>query len=90
MYTNIHKFPFASASGGKSTFVLQKCEFSEMTGMQHLTSLLFRLLLRLWDLSYRVERQKLMVKNWEEMFVRFWKGGFVANLLYDKVFVLAF
>ena len=34
-----------------------------------------------WDLSHRVERQKLTVTTREEMSVRVWKGGFVANLL---------
>ena len=56
--------------------------FSEVTGMQHLIVLVrFKLLLRPWDLSHRVERQKLMVNGREEMFVRVKKRGLVANLL---------
>ena len=42
---------------------------------------IFMLLLRPWDLSYRVERQKLMVNSRKEMPMRVQKGGFVANLL---------
>ena len=53
--------------------------FSEMTGMQHLT--FFTLLLRPWDLSHRVERQKLVAIGWEVMSVRVRKGGFMADLL---------
>ena len=55
--------------------------FSEMTGMQHLFFFMFKLLLRPWDLSHRVESQKLMVNRWEEMSLRARKGVFVANLL---------
>ena len=55
--------------------------FSEMTGMQNQFFVILKLLLRPWDLSHRVERQKLLVNSREEMFVRVWKGGFVANLL---------
>ena len=40
----------------------------------------FELLLRPWELSHRVERQKLIVNRREEMSVRVWKGGLVANL----------
>ena len=41
----------------------------------------FKLLLRPWDLSHRVERQELMVNSQEEMSVRVQKGVVVANLL---------
>ena len=40
--------------------------FSEMTGMQHLLYFIFKLLLRPWDLSHRVECQQLMVTSQEE------------------------
>ena len=43
--------------------------------------LIYKLLLRPWDLSHRVERQKLMVTSQEAMSVRVRKGGFVVNLL---------
>ena len=49
--------------------------------MRNLIFLIFRLLLRPWGLSHRVERQKLMVNSREEMPVRVRKGGFMANLL---------
>ena len=39
----------------------------------------FKLPLRPWDLSHRVERQKLIVNRREEMSVRVQKGGFMAN-----------
>ena len=61
---------------GKYTIV-DTC--SEMTGMQNLICF-FKLLLRPWGLSHRVERQKLMVNSREEMSVRVRKGGFVAKL----------
>ena len=51
-----------------------------MAGMRNML-FLFKLLLRPWDLSHRVERQKLMVNRREEMSVRVWKGSFTANLL---------
>ena len=47
---------------------------------------IFKLLLRPWDISHRVERQKLMVISREEMSVRVRKGGFVANLLLRQNF----
>ena len=37
---------------------------------------ILKLLLRPWDLSHRVERQKLTVTSREEMYVRVCKGGF--------------
>ena len=40
-----------------------------------------KLLLRPWDPSHRLERQKLMVNSRVEISVRVRKGGFVANLL---------
>ena len=49
--------------------------------MQHMLFVICKLLLQPWDLSHRVERQKLMVNSQEEMSVRVRKGGFVANLL---------
>ena len=52
-----------------------------MTGMRNFVFRIFMLLLWPWDLSHRVERQKLMVNSQEEMSVRVPKGGFVANLL---------
>ena len=55
-------------------------------GVQHLIFSLFKLLLRLWDLSNRVERQKFMVECREEMFMRVGKGGFMANLLFHYNF----
>ena len=55
--------------------------FPEMTGTQHLFPYIFKVLLRRWDLSHRVERQKLMVTSREEMSVRVRKGGFMASLL---------
>ena len=48
--------------------------------MQHQTFYV-KLFVRPWDLSRRVERQKLMAISWEEMSVRVRKGGFMANLL---------
>ena len=56
-----------------------KNSFSEMTEMEHVF-FWFKLLLRPWDLSHHLERQKLMVNSWEEISVRFRKGGFAANL----------
>ena len=53
---------------------------SEMTGLQHLF-VIFKLRLRLCDLSHRVEQQKLVVISRKEMSVRVQKGGCVANLL---------
>ena len=47
---------------------------------------IFKLLLRPWDLSHCVERQKLMVISHEEMSVRVRKGGFVADLLLLSIF----
>jgi len=47
---------------------------------------MFKLLLRPWDLSHRVERHKLMVISRDEMSVRVWKGGFMANLLLHYIF----
>ena len=41
----------------------------------------FKLFLRPWDLSHRVERQKLMVISQEEMSVRVRKDDFVVSLL---------
>ena len=86
--TNTYKFPFASDSSGENHSFFQKVSFSEMTGMRNLSCSTFRLLLLLqpWDLSHRVQRQKLMVNSLEEMSVRIWKGGFVANLLLDSKF----
>ena len=55
--------------------------FSEMMGERNLIFKMFKLLLRPWDLSHRVERQNLMVTSQEEMSLRVRKGGFVANLL---------
>ena len=52
-----------------------------MTGMQNLISFICKLFLRPWELSPRVERQKLMVNSGEGMSVRVQKGGFMANLL---------
>ena len=52
-----------------------------MTGMRNLTFVIFKLIPRPWDLSHRLERQKLMVISQEEKSVRVWKGGFVAKLL---------
>ena len=52
-----------------------------MTGMRILLYLNFEVALRPWDLSHRVERQKLMVNSREGVSVRVRKGGFVVNLL---------
>ena len=46
-----------------------KIYFSEMMGMQSLFQFV-KLFLRSWDLSHRVQRQKLMVTSWEEVSVR--------------------
>ena len=43
--------------------------------------LIFKLLLRPWDLAHRVERQKLMVTSREGVSVRVPKSSFMANLL---------
>ena len=75
------RFPFASACGGKHLICCQKVCFSEITGMRNLVSIFFKLLLRPWGLSHRVERQKLMVKKREEMVGRVQKGCFMAKLL---------
>ena len=51
--------------------------------MQTLIFLIFKLLLRPWDVFHRVERQKLMVNSQEDVSVqsvRVRKGGFEANL----------
>ena len=71
IYEHIRNYVFA-------TFL--KIYLSKMTGMQNLIIFL-KMLLRPWDLSHRVERQKLMIISLEEMYVRVRKGGFVANLL---------
>ena len=52
-----------------------------MTGMQNLICLNVKLLLRTWDLSHRVERQRLMITSREEIYVRVRKGVFMANSL---------
>ena len=57
--------------------------------MQHLI-LLFRLLLRPWDLSHRVERQKFMVKSQEEIYVRVWKVVLWLTYLYIRTLVPRF
>ena len=57
---------FIILSGADTHFLI--C--SEMTGTQNLTFFIFKLLLRPWDLSPRVERQKLMVNSRQEVFVR--------------------
>ena len=49
--------------------------------MRKLSYFVFELFLEPWDLSHRVERQKLMVNSQEEMSMRVQKGGFVANSL---------
>ena len=61
--------------------LFEKETCSETTGMQNLFFIICKLFLQPWDLSYRVERQKLMAISQEEMSVRVRKGGFVANLL---------
>ena len=48
--------------------------FSEMTGIQNLICFISKLLLRPWDLSHRVERQKIMVTSQEETAVRLKNG----------------
>ena len=55
--------------------------FLEMTEMQHVFFCDSKLLVRPWDLSHRVERQKEMVNTWREMSVRVRKGGVMAHLL---------
>ena len=60
--------------------------FSEMTGIPNLFYFIFKLLRRPWDLSHRVDRQKLILDSREEMSVRVRKGGFVANLLLRQNF----
>ena len=50
-----------------------------MTGMQNLISFVSKMLLGPWDLSHRVERQKLMVTSGWEMSVRIWKNALMAN-----------
>ena len=57
----------------------QKVYVPEMMGMRNLN--LLKLILRPWDPSHRVERQKLMAISWEEMSERVQKGGFMASLL---------
>ena len=48
--------------------------------------LFFKLFLRPWDLSHRVERQKLMVTSQEEWSVHIRKGAFMANLILNYDF----
>ena len=55
-------------------------------GFSETCNFILKLPLRPWDLSHRVERQKLMVISWEEIFVRVWTGGLVANLLLHEMF----
>ena len=43
--------------------------------------IIFKLLLRPWDLSHRAERQRLMVNTQEEISVRVQKGSSLINLL---------
>ena len=52
-----------------------------MMGMRSLTLFVSKLLLRPWDLSHRVECQKLLVTSWGETSVRVQKGGFMVNTL---------
>ncbi len=78
-YLNTHKFPFASASGGNNPSFFLNVYFRN-DGDVCTTIFVFKLLLRPWDLSHRVERQKLMVISQDEMSVRVQKGGFVASL----------
>ena len=49
--------------------------------MRNLIFCIFELLLRPWELSHRIERQKLMATSQEKMSVRVWKGGCVVSLL---------
>ena len=77
-YKNLHCSPFHRPLAAKSECFQKVCGFRS-DGLQKL--ICFKLLLRPWDLSHRVERQKLMVTSWREMFVRVRKGGFMANLL---------
>ena len=46
------------------------------------------MLLRPWELSHRVKRQKLKVNSQREMSMRVRKGGFVASLLLRSIFGL--
>ena len=54
----------------KRFLVCKKCFF-----------VLFKLLLVPWDLSHRVEHQRLIIISCEEMSERVPKGGFMVNLL---------
>ena len=62
-------------------FVVQKVYISETMGIRNLIFLFVQLLLRPWDVSHPIERQKLMVNILVEMSVCVQKGGFMANLL---------
>ena len=76
IYIYIHRPPMAHI-----LFLCSKNVFSKNNGDAKPVFLFVFVLLRPWDISHRVERQKLMVKSWEEMSVRVRKGGFMANLL---------
>ena len=58
-----------------------KIPFLEVTDMHNLICLICELLIRPWELSHRVERQKTMLIRQEKTSVCVQKGGFVANLL---------
>ena len=82
IHKNIHNkhtlFPLASASSGKNP-IRSTNAFFRNDGDGKLEVFIFKLLLRPWDLSHCVERQKLMVSSQEEMSVRVLKGGCITN-----------
>ena len=70
IYEHVQKYGFA-------TFF--ENDFPRNDGDAKPNMFTFKLRLRPWDISHRVERQKLVVKSREEMSVRVWKGDLMAN-----------
>ena len=63
------------------SYLISNNVFSRNDRDAKIDHLYFKLLLVPWNLSNRVERQKLMVTSQEKRSVRVRGGGFVANLL---------
>ena len=78
IYEHIQNYVFATLFG--------QC-FSGMTGMQNLFPFCFKVVLRSWDLSHRVERHKLMVTSWEETAVRPQHGLHIEGQVSDRISV---
>ena len=78
---NIHiSSPLHRPPAAKIQVVCKKMSFPKTTEMRN-HILYFQVAPTALGPVHRVERQELMVTSREEMSVRVWKGGFMANLL---------